>query len=104
MQPTTKRTRAAIYVKGQGSKKIQVEIESLKQCIVNDGCMLVGPEHIYVDSEGSFKQLNKLVRCAAENKIQVVYIVHDLLATERQQYSKLVRKLYTRGTSVLICE
>lgn len=97
-------TKAAIYVKGHDAKKIDVEIKKLNEYLINDGCALAGPDQVYVDGNGSLKQLAKLVKQAERNEVRVVYVVHDLLAQERKGYRALIDELYVRGVSILVCE
>lgn len=97
-------TKAAVYVKGSSADKIQIEIAKLNEYLMNDGCCLAGSDHVYIDSENSLKQLAELVKRARELEIQVVYVVHDLLAGERDKYRALINELYSQGISILVCE
>ncbi|HVX01064.1 MAG TPA: hypothetical protein VHA52_11605 [Candidatus Babeliaceae bacterium] len=101
MHPATK---AAVYVKGSNTDKIQIEIAKLNEYLMNDGCMLADANQVYVDSKNSLKQLKALVKHAKQREIQVVYVVHDLLAGERDKYRTLINELYVQGISILVCE
>ena len=103
MQPATA-TKAAIYVKGASADKIQIEIKKLNEYLINDGCTLAGPDQVYIDGDGSLKQLAKLVKQVEQDGVRVVYVVHDLLAQERKGYRTLIDELYMQGISILVCE
>jgi hypothetical protein len=100
----TMTTRAAIYCKTSTALAYSTLIADLERQIADSGCILAKRDYIFGDTNNALNGLTELVFKAQNQEFQVVFVSHDLPASNRKHYNNLIGRLYQLGVSVIICQ